>query len=489
MRIPMIPMGSKSVYLKPVCNYFFFNKKIVVYYTDHHRPVKCGLLRRGSFDSLQPGFLFGAASSSYQVEGAWNQHGRGPSIWDNYTHQYPQRIVNRSNGDIAIDQYHRYKEDVDIMKNMGMDSYRFSISWSRLLPSNLCGGVNMEGIEYYNNLIDELLRNALVDEYGGFLSPRIVDHFKDYAELCFMHFGDRVKHWLTLNEPFTVSNQGYAIGTHAPGRCSAWQKLNCTGGNSAVEPYLVTHHQLLAHASTVKLYKTKYQACQNGAIGLAVVTHWFMDPITTGDYPKSMRTYVGARLPDFTKEQSDSLNGSYDFIGINYYSARYASNPLRNSSDPESYLNDPHAASDWLYIYPKGIHDLMLYTKRKYNDPAIYITENGVDVFTNSSLSLEQALNDPIRVNYYRDHLCHLQAAIRSGANFAWSILDNFEWAEGYRSRFGLNYVDYEGGLTRYPKRSANWFKTFLKKSQRNTKRIKISLDDKAENIMLVYQV
>ncbi|KAM1753108.1 hypothetical protein ACFX1T_005577 [Malus domestica] len=513
-----------------------------------HRPVKCGLLHRGSFDSLEPGFLFGAASASYQVEGAWNQHGRGPSIWDNYTHQYPQRIVNRSNGDIAIDQYHRYKEDVDIMKNMGMDSYRFSISWSRLLPNGkLCGGVNMEGIEYYNNLIDELLRNgltpfvtlfhwdvpqALVDEYGGFLSPRIVDHFKDYAELCFMHFGDRVKHWLTLNEPFTVSNHGYAIGTHAPGRCSTWQKLNCTGGNSAVEPYLVTHHQLLAHASTVKLYKTKYQACQNGAIGLAVVTHWFepaskakhdidaanraldfmfgwfMDPITTGDYPKSMRTYVGARLPNFTKEQSDSLNGSYDFIGINYYSARYASNPLKNSSDPESYLNDPHvnettalngkpigprAASDWLYIYPKGIHDLMLYTKRKYNDPAIYITENGVDEFTNSSLSLEQALNDTIRVNYYRDHLCHLQAAIQSGAKvkgyFAWSILDNFEWAEGYRSRFGLNYVDYEGGLTRYPKRSANWFKTFLKKNQRNTKKIKISVDDKAEDIMLVYQV
>ncbi|KAM1276190.1 hypothetical protein ACFX2J_028488 [Malus domestica] len=233
-----------------------------------------------------------------------------------------------------------------------------------------------------------------------------------------------------------------------------------------------------------------------------------MDPITTGDYPRSMRTYVGSRLPQFTKERSDSLNGSYDFIGINYYSARYASNPLENSSDPENYINDPHvnataevngkpigprAASDWLYIYPKGIHDLMIYTKKKYNDPAIYITENGVDEFTNSSLSLAEALNDTIRVNYYRDHLCHLQAAIQSGAKvkgyFAWSILDNFEWAEGYRSRFGLNYVDYDGALTRYPKRSANWFKTFLKKSQRNMKNIQVSVDDNDEDIKLVYQI
>ncbi|KAM1154372.1 hypothetical protein ACFX19_037370 [Malus domestica] len=510
---------------------------------DVEPPVECDdLLHRESFDSLEPGFLLGAGTSSYQVEGAWNQSGRGPSIWDNYTHQYPERIIDRNNGDIAIDQYHRFQEDVDLIKNIGMDSYRFSISWSRLLPNGkLCGGVNMEGIKYYNNLIDELLHNgitpfvtlfhwdipqALVDEYGGLLSPRIVDHFKDYADLCFMHFGDRVKLWLTLNEPYSISYYGYAIGTHAPGRCSAWQKLNCTGGNSAVEPYLVTHHQLLCHAATAKLYKSKYQAFQKGAIGIGVVTHWFkptskakqdidaanraldfmygwfMEPVTTGDYPQSMRTYVGSRLPQFTKEQSDSLIGSYDFMGINYYSARYASNPLRNSTDPESYVNDPHvnvttelngkligprAASDWLYIYPKGIYDLILYTKEKYNDPAIYITENGVDEFTNRSLSLEQALNDTIRVNFHRDHLCHLQAAIISGAKvkgyFAWSIMDNFEWAEGYRSRFGLYYVDYEGGLTRYPKRSVNWFKTFLKKSQKNTKNIQIHVNDDVEDI------
>ncbi|XP_021832728.1 cyanogenic beta-glucosidase-like, partial [Prunus avium] len=219
-------------------------------------------------------------------EGAAKEGGRGPSIWDTFTHKYPEKINDSSNGDITVDQYHRYKEDVGIMKNMGWDAYRFSISWSRLLPNGkLSGGVNKEGIKYYNNLINELLRNGLTpfvtlfhwdlpqtleDEYGGFLSPHIVNHFQDYAELCYKEFGDRVKHWSTVNEPYTFSNNGYALGSLAPGRCSTWQQLNCTGGDSSTEPYLVTHHQLLAHAAAVKLYKNRYQASQNGVIGITL---------------------------------------------------------------------------------------------------------------------------------------------------------------------------------------------------------------------------
>ncbi|KAM1752367.1 hypothetical protein ACFX11_010360 [Malus domestica] len=489
--------------------------------TNTDPPVHCEFLNRSSFE---PGFIFGTGSASYQYEGAVKEDGRGPSIWDTFTHKHPEKIDDGSNGDVAIDQYHRYKEDVGIMKDMNLDAYRLSVSWSRLLPNGtLSGGVNRKGIDYYNNLINELLRNglkpfvtlfhwdvpqALEDEYGGFLSPRIVDHFKDYAELCYKEFGDRVKHWFTVNEPYTFSSMGYAVGTLAPGRCSSWQNLNCTGGDSAIEPYLVTHHILLAHGAAVELYKNRYQASQKGLIGITLVSYWFepaseskqdkdaalrsldfmfgwfLDPLTSGDYPHSMRSIVGKRLPKFTKEQSKLLNGSFDFLGINYYTARYATSTPKNNSLQASFVTDPQAdlttelngvligpqtALDWLYVYPKGIHDLVLYTKEKYNDPLIYITENGVSELNNPELSIEEALLDTGRIDYHYRHLCYLQAAIKNGAKvkgyFPWTLLDDFEWNSGYTVRFGLNYVDYNDGLKRHPKLSAHWFKNLLKKN------------------------
>ncbi|KAL6187982.1 hypothetical protein ACLB2K_039377 [Fragaria x ananassa] len=468
------------------------------------------------------GFIFGTASSAYQYEGAANEDGRGPSIWDTFTHTFPDKIKDRSTGDVAIDAYHRYKEDVGIMKDMGFDAYRFSISWSRLLPNGtLSGGVNKEGIKYYNNLIDELLSKglkpfvtlfhwdlpqALEDAYGGFLSPQIVDHFQDYAELCFKEFGDRVKHWITLNEPWSYARGGYVAGTFAPCRCSDWQNLNCTGGDSGTEPYLVTHYQLLAHAAAVKSYKEKYQADQKGVIGITIISHWFvpfsdakhhkkaalraldfmfgwyMDPLTNGDYPHSMRSLVGDRLPEFTKEQSEMLKGSFDFLGLNYYTANYATYApqLKNTAN-RSYITDAvavlsterngipigqEAASDWLYVYPEGIRELLLYTKEKYNNPLIYITENGRDEHNDPKLSLEEALADTHRIDFYYKHLHYLHEAIKEGVNvkgyFAWSLFDNFEWNMGYSVRFGINYVDYNDGLKRYPKLSAHWFKNFL---------------------------
>ncbi|KAL6275270.1 hypothetical protein ACE6H2_018871 [Prunus campanulata] len=513
-------------------------------------PVVCATLNRTHFDTLFPGFTFGAATAAYQLEGAANIDGRGPSVWDNFTHEHPEKITDGSNGDVAIDQYHRYKEDVAIMKDMGLDAYRFSISWSRLLPNGtLSGGINKKGIEYYNNLTNELLRNgieplvtlfhwdvpqALVDEYGGLLSPRIVDDFQAYADLCYKEFGDRVKHWTTLNEPYTISNHGYTIGIHAPGRCSDWYNPKCLGGDSGTEPYLVTHNLLLAHAAAVKLYREKYQVCQNGVIGITVVSHWFepasesqqdkdaafqaldfmygwfMDPLTRGDYPQTMRSIVGARLPNFTKEQSKSLSGSYDYIGVNYYSARYASAYHKDYSvpTPPSYLTDvyvnvtsdlngvpigPRAASDWLYVYPKGLYDLVLYTKEKYNDPIMYITENGMDEFNNPKLSLEQALDDANRIDYYYHHLCYLQAAIKEGANvqgyFAWSLLDNFEWSEGYTVRFGINYIDYDNGLERHSKLSTHWFKSFLKRSSISKKKIRRCGNNNGRATKFVYQI
>ncbi|XP_065048870.1 beta-glucosidase 24-like isoform X2 [Musa acuminata AAA Group] len=464
------------------------------------------------------GFVFGTASSAYQYEGASREGDKGPSIWDNFTHMHPEKIADRSNGDVAVDSYHRYKEDVAIMKDMGLDAYRFSISWPRILPNGrLSGGVNREGIKYYNSLIDELIAKglqpfvtlfhwdspqALEDRYGGFLSYHVVGDFRDYAEICFREFGDRVKHWITFNEPWSYSAGGYAMGILAPGRCSLWEEPGCGAGNSGREPYVVAHHQLLAHAAAVAVYRRKYQSFQKGKIGITLVSNWmvpysnskantdaveraldfmFMDALTKGDYPFNMRALVKDRLPKFTRKQSRLVKGSFDFIGLNYYTARYVHDLPRSNRVHKSYSTDsctnatvtrngipigPRAASSWLYIYPRGIRDLLLYTKTKYDNPVIFITENGVSELDKTTSSLEEALEDKMRIDYHRKHLSFVQEAIREGVDvrgyFAWSLLDNFEWFAGYTVRFGINYVDYKDDLKRYPKSSSLWFRKFL---------------------------
>ncbi|OIW03742.1 hypothetical protein TanjilG_30018 [Lupinus angustifolius] len=399
-----------------------------------------------------------------------------------------------------------YQEDVGIMKNMSFDAYRLSISWSRILPS----------IQPFVTLFHWDLPQALEDEYGGFLSPQIVNDYRDYAEVCFKEFGDRVKHWITLNEPSTYSTGGYSIGMFPPGRCSDWQNLNCTGGDSATEPYLVAHNLLLAHAAAVQLYKTKYQVplllkrskntFEEGKIGITLISHWFvpatdskldqratqrafdsmlgwfMEPLTKGEYPKSMRSLVGSRLPKFSKEQARLLTGSFDFLGLNYYTAMYVSNAPNQTNAQPTYLTDslanmtyvwngkpigPKAASFWLYVYPRGFQNLLLYIKEKYNNPIIYITENGIDEHNDPTISLDQALVDVDRIKYHYEHLFYLREAIRNGSNvkgyFLWSLLDNFEWEEGYTVRFGLYFVDYNNNFRRYQKLSAQWFQRFLK--------------------------
>ncbi|CAK9146796.1 unnamed protein product [Ilex paraguariensis] len=473
--------------------------------------------------SFPKGFVFGTASSAYQIEGGWNADGKGPSIWDTFTHKYPEKIADRSNGDVACDSYHKYKEDVALIKNMNMDAYRFSISWARVLPrGKVSRGVNEEGIKYYNNLINELLSKglqpfvtlfhfdspqALEDEYGGFLSRRIVYDFRDYAELCYKRFGDRVKHWITFNEPSSFNKFGYDYGTFAPGRCSPWRNPNCTGGDSSTEPYIGEHNQLLAHALAVKLYREKYQKLQKGNIGVTLSSYWYvpysnstadyraarrsldfalgwyLEPLTSGDYPRNMRSIVGKRLPKFSTIESKMLKGSCDFIGLNYYTSTYvANNPSPNTVNL-SYSTDSHAiltferdgqligaqaGSVWLHVYPRGIRDLLVYVKRKYNNPIIYITENGIDELNNATLSLKESITDNFRIRFFYQHLTYVRIAIEEGVNvmayFAWSMLDNFEWATGYNVRFGLTFVDYQNGQKRYPKHSAEWVKVFLKK-------------------------
>ncbi|XP_059453122.1 beta-glucosidase 17-like isoform X2 [Corylus avellana] len=417
------------------------------------------------------------------------------------------------------------QDDISLIKEIGFDSFRFSISWPRILPKGkISEGVNQEGVAFYNNLINELvyqgleplvtlfhwdLPQALEDEYRGFLSPNIVDDYRDYVDFCFKEFGDRVKYWVTFNEPNYFASEGYATGTNAPGRCSTYIG-NCTFGNSATEPYIVGHNMLLSHATAVELYREKYQASQKGKISIivacdwmepkfqTVASHkaalraldfmfgWYAHPITFGEYPETMRALVGNRLPRFTSSQSEKLKGSYDFLGVNYYTANYAQDSTSFPTLNLSYTTDSRVnltsekdgipigqptAISWLYVYPRGIGEVVLYISRRFNNPPIYITENGVA--DKGSLPIQDALNDSLRINYHRSHLSNLSEAIKGGADvrayYVWSFLDDFEWEFGYTLRFGLTYIDYRNDLRRYLKQSALWFKSFLQKENVTT--------------------
>ncbi|URE37082.1 beta-glucosidase [Musa troglodytarum] len=447
---------------------------IVMVAAQEHTEQKA--VHRSSFPA---GFIFGAASAAYQYEGAAAEGDRGPSIWDTFTHDHPEAIADRSTGDVAIDFYHRYEEDMGFLKYMGMDAFRFSISWSRILPNgSLSGGVNKEGVDFYNSLINDLLDHGLQpfvtlfhwdlpqgleSQYQGFLSPRIVNGFRLHRDMLQGIRGPG-KALITLNEPWSYCRLGYSEGTFAPGRCSPWAEGKCTEGDSAREPYLCAHYQLLSHAAAVKLYRRKYQATQKGMIGITLVTHWFvpysnskadedavsraldfmfgwfMDPLTQGDYPFTMRAIVGHRLPRFNAKQSKMVQGSFDFIGLNYYTTYFADSISLLRRLNASYDSDSHtlqsgkrrgapigaqAASDWLFVYPKGIREALL---RKVELCVRWYWQEGVDV----------------------------------RGYFAWSLLDNFEWTSGYTVRFGIVYVDYRNGLKRYPKSSAHWFREVL---------------------------
>ncbi|EOY22426.1 Beta-glucosidase 15 [Theobroma cacao] len=468
-------------------------------------------------------FVFGASTAAAQIEGSTTSEGKGPSVWDQFLREFPDIVKDNSSFDVAIDSYNRYKEDVLALKDLGIDAYRFSIPWTRILPNgSLSGGINQEGINHYNSLIDELIKHgikpfvtllhfdspqALEEKYGGFLNRNIVKDFKKYAEICFKAFGDRVKNWITINEPLIIANFGYSTGVAPPGRCS--DRKRCPAGNSATEPYIVAHNLLLAHATVARLYKDKYQAAQGGKIGLSLVGEyyepysstlldraaakraldfvlgWFMEPLVRGRYPLSMRRLVKDRLPVFSAKEEKLVKGSFDFIGINYYTSRYAKHiPINPQAAPVSYLADQHvnvsvtkngvligpkAEGSWyLYIYPKGLYRILKFMEENYDENLeIYITENGVTEEKDDSIPIHQALNDQHRIDFIQKHLRQIRRAINNGVNvkgyFYWSSFDDFEWSEGYGVRFGLYYVDYKNNLRRIPKKSAKWYHDFVK--------------------------
>lgn len=466
-------------------------------------------------------FLFGTASSSYQYEGAYLSDGKGLSNWDVFTHK-PGSTHDGSNGDVTVDQYHRYLEDVDLMEAIKVNSYRFSISWARILPKGRFGEVNLAGIDYYNRLIHALLLRGiqpfvtlfhldfpqeLEDRYGGWLSPQSQEDFVLFADICFKSFGDRVKYWTTFNEPNLQVSLGYRKGKHPPCRCSG-KFGNCSEGDSEKDPFVAAHNIILSHAAAVDIYRNRYQAEQGGQIGIVVHVDWFepysnsvadklaaeraqsfsmnwiLDPIFFGKYPKEMEVILGSTLPKFSSNDKAKLNRGLDFIGINHYAGYYVRDCISSvceSGPGTSATEDLYQQTaqkdgvpigeltpfDFLNVYPQGMKKTLTYVKDRYNNTPMFITENGYGNFYDPNNTKEEYLNDIKRINYMSGHLNNLGESIREGADvrgyFAWSLLDNFEWLYGFTVRFGLYHVDF-ATQKRTPKLSASWYKHFIEK-------------------------
>ncbi|KAI8904872.1 glycoside hydrolase superfamily [Gorgonomyces haynaldii] len=474
-------------------------------------------------NTLPSNFLWGMATAAFQVEGATKEDGRTDSVWDTYSRA--GRIDNNDNADISADQYHLYPQDIQLMKEYGIKAYRMSLSWSRIIPQGRKGTpVNQLAIDHYNKVFNMLLDNgitplvtlfhwdvhqSLEDAYGAYLdTEKFPEDFVYYADTVFNAFGDRVKDWLTVNEPLTYCILGYSYnGPMAPGRCS--DRSVCPKGDQATEPWLCGHSSLLAHAYTADLYHTKYKN-QGGRISLALnsdwaepltdspsdiaaaqrkrdfMLGWFADPIyKTGDYPQSMRDQLGNRLPKFTPEQSQLLLKSSDYFGLNHYTAFYVtdlgSKPYDNVdgytstqfTDKNGNQIGARAQSTWLYNVPWGFNKLLLYIKDRYNSPEILVTENGFSCPNESSLPIDQAVHDKPRVDYYQGYLNAMMDAISKGTRVigytAWSLVDNFEWARGYTERFGVTYVDFKT-QKRYAKDSGWYLSSFFNQAVQSDK-------------------
>lgn len=463
-----------------------------------------------------PGFLFGAATSSYQIEGAYLEDGKGLSNWDVFTHTQSREINDGRNGDVADDHYHRYMEDVEIMHNLGVNSYRFSISWARVLPRGRLGGVNAAAIAFYNRLIAALLEKGiepfvtlhhfdlpheLETRHGGWLGAGIREEFGYYADVCFKAFGDRVKFWTTLNEPNLFTKFAYMLGQYPPKHCSP-PFGTCNSGDSRREPYVAAHNMIMSHAAAVDNYKRNYQATQGGSIGIVIAmkwyepltnstedilaarralafeVDWFLDPIFFGDYPREMREMLSSNLPTFTSEEKRLLQSKADFIGVNHYTAIYAKDCIASPCNIKSYegnalvqavgerdgvaIGRPTAFPGY-YDVPEGMELIVKYVNQRYENAPVYVTENGFSQFSDNSM--EDLINDVGRVNYLQGYLTCISSAVRRGANvrgyFVWSLMDNFEWGFGFTVRFGLYYVDFET-QERTPKMSGKWYRDFL---------------------------
>ncbi len=438
------------------------------------------------------GFLWGSATASYQVEGAVNEDGRAPSIWDTFSHT-PGKVANNSTGDVANDHYHRYKEDVQLMKSLGVKAYRFSIAWSRVFPQG-AGAPNPKGLDFYNRLVDELLANgiqpfatlyhwdlpqALQDNGGGWESRDTSKAFAEYSGYVAGRLSDRVKHWFTINEFGAFVELGYRIGIHAPGLKLPPGRFNQT-----------RHHAVLAHGLAVQAIRAKAKAgtkvglAENMAICVPVIeaaphieaaeratrelNAQYMTVVQEGKYTDAYLAAAGADAPKFTPDEMKAIGSPLDFAGINIYTATYVrADDSRQGfavvPNPRSY---PHMASPWLNIGPEALYWGPRNVARLWNVKEIYITENGCS--SSDIPAADGTVYDTDRVMFLRNYLTHLQRATADGVPvrgyFLWSLMDNFEWADGYTNRFGLHYVDY-ATQKRTPKLSAAFYREVIAKN------------------------
>ncbi|XP_068168143.1 lactase-like protein isoform X3 [Antennarius striatus] len=465
------------------------------------------------YGTFPAGFSWGAGSSAYQTEGAWDKDGKGLSIWDVFSHK-KGKIQQNETGDSSCEGYHKVKDDVSLIKELKLNHYRFSISWPRLIPTGIKSDhINEKGIQYYDELINHLLENnitpvvtlyhwdlpqVLQEKYAGWQNISMVNHFNEFANLCFERFGNRVKYWITFNNPWSVAVEGYETGEHAPGL-----RLRGTGA------YRAAHHIIKAHAKVWHSYDTQWRGKQKGLVGISLsgdwgepvdisnqkdieaaeryvqfYLGWFATPIFHGDYPQVMKDFIGrksvqqslgtSRLPTFSPQEKSYIKGTCDFLGIGHFTTRYItqkSNPSGRGSS--SYFNDrdlaelvdprwPDPGSEWLYSVPWGFRRLLNFVKTQYGNPIVYVTENGV-----SEKMLCTELCDDWRIQYYKGYINEMLKAIKDGVNVkgytAWSLLDKFEWDEGFSERFGLYYVDFRSkDKPRYPKASVQFYKRII---------------------------
>ncbi|KAI8476683.1 MAG: glycoside hydrolase superfamily [Monoraphidium minutum] len=450
---------------------------------------------------------FGVAGAAYQTEGATNVDGRSPSVWDVYVKNNRGKIRDWSTADVTTDFYHKYKEDFALMKSLGVKNYRFSIAWGRIVPSGRKGGaINPKGVAYYNSVIDAMIAagvspaatlyhwdipQANQDAYKGFLSRTVIDDYAYFVEQCYKLFGDRVKKWVTFNEPWVVCNIQWGNGDMAPGINEGEQGRWTCG-----------HMLLLAHGNAVKIYRDKYQKKQGGKIGMALWSEWsepftdseedkraaqnkmdidfgwFADVIHFGDYPDVVKRVKAAYLPVFTAAEKALLKMSYDYVGMTLYTAKYATSNGKpdgfrvRTVDKDNKPMGEQAESYWLYNVPWAINRMLNYLDNRYDRPEIWILENGISEKGEAARVGAAALVDPLRTKYFRGYIDEVCKAQQSGVRlthyYIWSFVDNWEWKEGFSTKFGIVHVDFKNKtLPRTPKQSAKWLQTHIFKKSK----------------------
>ena len=429
-----------------------------------------------------PGFLWGAATSAYQIEGSHLADGAGPSIWHRFVHT-PGLVRDGDTGDVACDHYQRFESDVALMKSLGLKAYRFSIAWGRVLPEGR-GRVNPGGLGFYERLVDKLLEAgiqpmatlyhwdlpAALDDRGGWLNPDVADWFVDYASVVYKALDDRIKLWATLNEPWVVTDGGYLHGALAPGH------------RNRFEAPIASHHLLRSHAKAVQAYRAvgrhqvglvvniepKYPASQSAADLAATeradayMNRQYLDPVMLGRYPDEMREIFGEAWPEWPAKDMELIREPIDFLGINYYTRNVVQNddkawPVRACAVRQKQAT--YTETGW-EMFPQGLTDTLVWIKQRYGAIPQYVTENGAALF-DPPVAEDGRIDDPLRVAYFREHLGAIAEAIRRGVDlrgyFAWSLLDNLEWSLGYSKRFGIVHVNFET-QERTPKASARYY-------------------------------